>query len=98
MTVMVTGASDDLIEVRGDIDEEFDALGQAAQGAILGFSNGVVLRVTFDDDGVWRITPLHGASKVQITHTDDRTDVALISESVEWVVYGTAWAGWVDEK
>lgn len=96
MSTIITGASDDLIEVDGDISEEFNVLGNAAEGTILGFSNGTVLRVRFDDDGMWRITPLWHAGNVKIDHaTDDNegaySDVATIDEPVEWVVCGTEW-------
>lgn len=93
MAVTVCGASDDLIEVEGDIDEEFPAPGD---DAILGFSNGVVLRVLYDDDGIWRITPLAHSELVKITYADTHdedkyTDVATMA-SAEWVVCGVYWA------
>lgn len=43
MATTIYGASDDLIEVDGDITEEFDAIEQHPY--YLGFSTGVVLRI-----------------------------------------------------
>ncbi len=90
----VYGASDDLIEVEGDIREEFPATGE---DDLLALSNGVVLHVTYTDHGIWRIAPLAGGSRVTIDFapTDDEdnyTDRATITERVSWVVHGTGWA------
>ena len=95
MSIVVIGASDDLIEVDGDIREEFNVLGND-EGSILGFSNGTVLRVRYDDEGVWRITPLWHTTVVKIDYASDDTkytysDVATIDEPVDWVVCGTEW-------
>lgn len=98
MSVTVYGASDDLIEVEGALREEFSALDtDNDQGSILAFSNGVVLRVTYSKDGVWRIAPLAGGSRVTIdfapTDDDDNySDRARITEDVSWVVHGKEWA------
>jgi hypothetical protein len=94
MSVTVYGASDDLIEVEGDIREEFpwnDAL-----PAYLRFSNGVVLRVhwfTF-----WHITPVERADLVEVVQCpeddeDNYSDRATVSGDVAWVVCGSAWSG-----
>lgn len=55
--ITVNGASDDLIEIGGAIREEF-TLQDDEGGDLLAFSNGVVLRIRYTDDGVWRIEPL----------------------------------------
>jgi hypothetical protein len=97
MSVTVYGASDDLIEVVGDIREEFPW--HAADGtAFLGFSNGVVLRVAFSISGVWRIVPVAGTDLVQVTQCpegdeDNYSDRATVSGDVAWVVCGSSWAG-----
>jgi hypothetical protein len=95
--ITVSGASDDLIEVDGDIYEEFSALGGDDTGGILGFSNGVVLRIRYDEEGVWRITPITGASNVSIAlapeaDEDNYSDVATLLTPADWVVFGDAWA------
>jgi hypothetical protein len=92
MSITITGASDDLIEVDGDISEEFNP--SDGEDSLLGFSNGVLLRVRYDEDGIWRITPLAG--QVKMTHgsaVEDTNDVATLLTPADWVVCGTAWAG-----
>lgn len=54
--VMIYGASDDLIEVEGALVAEFNAFDED-EGVYLAFSDGTMLRVVYDDGGVWRITP-----------------------------------------
>jgi hypothetical protein len=94
VSITVYGASDDLIEVDGDIREEFSHYGDDA--ALLAFSDGTILRVLYGTDGIWRITPVATGS-AQLTHVfgqDDRehTDKATLDGDVRWVVYGTAMA------
>lgn len=96
--VTLSGASDDLIEVDGDIREEFNYLkNDEDDGAVLGFSDGTVLRIKFDadGDGNWRITPLiRGTAVLEIEQTtgEDGTDVATLDGEVGWVVHGLAYA------
>lgn len=96
-TTSVYGASDDLIEVEGGIREEFYLSSDDDDGDILAFSTGVVLRIRYSRDGVWRISPLAGASRVEIRlapadDEDNYSDVAVLLETPAWVVHGTGWA------
>ena len=50
--IKVYGASDDLIEIEGDINEEFDVYNQ---DSLLTFDDGTVLSVKYNNDGVWKI-------------------------------------------
>lgn len=100
MAITITGASDDLIEVDGDISEEFPyqkpGYGQPT-GDLLAFSDGTILRIEFTRDGVWRITPVvRGAAALTIEQApegDDNnyTDRATLDGAV-WVVQGMAYA------
>jgi hypothetical protein len=95
MPVTVYGASDDLIEVEGDIREEFPCRDDSEDN-LLAFSDGTVLRVAFDEDGIWRLTPVVTGSAA-LTHVfgqDDRehTDKATLDGDVRWVVYGSEMA------
>lgn len=54
-SVTIYGASDDLIEVEGDLSEEFSP-DSDDQETWLVFGDGTVLAVRYDDFGVWRIT------------------------------------------
>jgi hypothetical protein len=89
----IYGSSDDLIEVEGDITEEFNPTGD--DNNYLGFSDGTILKITYDDDGMWRIVPVvKGTAKlkiVQATDADaDYTDHAHLVGDVTWAMYGTA--------
>lgn len=94
----IYGASDDVIEVDGDISEEFTYLGKrhhpnSGDGDLLAFSDGTVLRVTFTASGVWRIAPVvRGSADLVIDQApegDDSnySDRATLSGAV-WVVHG----------
>ncbi len=88
----IYGASDDLIEVEGDIREEFSHASD--ERAYLAFSNGVMLAICYDQDGVWRITPVTTDATVTIAQApvDDESnysDRATINADVTWVLYGT---------
>ncbi|MEV5211245.1 hypothetical protein AB0K35_27615 [Micromonospora sp. NPDC053740] len=90
MPVVITGASDDLIEVDGDIREEFTYKNDN-EGDLLAFSDGTLLHVAFGRFGVWRITPLvQGSAKLTIVQQADYegTDTATLDGDVRWVVHG----------
>ena len=56
--ITVYGASDDLIEIEGDISEEFNYPYNADdKGVLLAFSDGTLARIKYDSGGMWRITP-----------------------------------------
>lgn len=93
MSVTVYGASDDLIEVEGDISEEYNAW--QADGKVLAFSDGTVLRISYTREGIWRIVPLaRGEGLLEITQAvsadDERySDRATIDGArISWCVYG----------
>ncbi len=96
MTIAICGASDDLIEVSGDIYEEFGYSGDKA-GDLLAFSDGTLLRICFGL--VWRITVVRaGAAGLTIVAApeddeDNYSDVATLTGDITWVVQGAAYAG-----
>ncbi len=89
----VYGASDDLIEVDGQVREEFPAPSKGP--ALLAFSDGTVLRIEFSDTGVWRIAPVTTGTAelgiVQAPEADDRdySDRATLTGEIRWVVLGS---------
>ncbi|SNR32992.1 hypothetical protein [Blastococcus mobilis] len=93
MSIVITGASDDLIEIDGDITEEF--YGNDEDGDLLAFSDGTVLRISYTRSGVWRIVPITtGPGFVGITQApegdeDNYTDRAEVTDAT-WVVHGKA--------
>lgn len=92
MTTKVYGSSDDLIEIEGDdITEEFYLSGE--QTGLLGFSDGTVLRVTYTDKGIWRITPVVCDQSFRLewapeNDDDNYSDLATINTNIEWVIFG----------
>jgi len=90
MTVKIYGASDDLIEVQGALNEEFP---YSDGDAFLGFSDGTLLRIRHDAEGIWRIMPVCAGPAFegveQAPENDDRnyTDRATLGD-VLWVLRG----------
>lgn len=88
--VMVTGASDDNIEVDGDICDEFQG---GDETAYLAFSDGTVLSVRYTDEGLWRINRIRGGSAAY-EHQDAEdpdgvyTDKVTLTGDLTWVVCG----------
>ena len=94
MSVLVYGSSDDLVEVEGDIEEEFNCYDEH-DGAVLVFSTGAVLRIVYDALGFWRVKTLlsgQGVSVVGATSLDgDYSDKATVAGAVSWVIYTRNW-------
>jgi hypothetical protein len=95
--ITVYGASDDLIEIEGDIREEFSA--SDVDGDLLAFSDGTLLRIRYTRDGVWRIETLVTAqSTLEIVPApaNDESNYSdratLTGAPITWVVRGSEWA------
>ena len=89
--VKIYGASDDLIEIEGDMRDELCHSGD--EPVLLGFSDGTILRVWYDEDGIWRIIRVSGGSAT-FTHEPgdveaDRVDVAHLEGDIRWCVMGS---------
>lgn len=94
----IYGASDDLIEIEGDIREEFNP-SDVDGPAFLAFSDGTLLQIQYGAGqlGFWRITPLlYGSakySKTEATNADDNySDVVTLEGDIKWVACGDQWA------
>lgn len=59
-TVTIYGSSDDLIEVEGDISEEF-----GHDNGFLFFDDGTIVQVEYNNGGVWRINIIEGPAKIK---------------------------------
>ena len=71
--VTVYGVSDDLIEIEGDMREEFTL--PASDAGYLAFSDGTLLSVRYSDEGVWRFAPIdHGSAWYSIEQAPDGDD------------------------
>ncbi len=95
MGIKIYGASDDLIEIKGDIEEEYNVhVFDDDDGRYLAFSDGTVARVYFDQEGIWRIHVVARGKATQ-SHTlpigeDDYTEVLELTDApIMWVVMGT---------
>ncbi|MCU1687838.1 MAG: hypothetical protein JWQ81_8577 [Amycolatopsis sp.] len=93
--ITLYGASDDLIEIDGDIREEFNPADgpDGDTGDLVTFSNGLVLRIRYTDGGFWRIDLVHGQDLVEIVpcpEDDEKnySDRATITGPVDWVTCG----------
>ena len=94
----ITGASDDLIEIDGVIREELNVVAWGDDSDdngdehLIAVSNGALLRVRYDEDGLWRFTILAEGdgtiAKVEGSVEDDRNDVVNITSpnGFKWVV------------
>ena len=96
-TLKIYGASDDLIEVEGEIHEEFSPL--ADEPSLLAFSDGTLLQIQYGagNKAFWRLQPLiYGAasySKVEATDEDENySDIVTLEGEIKWVVCGYQWA------
>ena len=95
-TVIVYGASDDLIEIEGDISEEISPNDESP--AKLAFSDGTVLSVVYDADGCWRVTRVVAGTatmeKVEAEGPDSKnySDRVTLTGDIKWVVAGNLMA------
>lgn len=92
--IQISGHSDDLIEIEGDISDELSATHDSDdQGDLLTFSDGTVLRVIYNDNGIWRITLVAQGSTVMTKDEnpeddDDRySDIVTLEGDIKWVVH-----------
>jgi hypothetical protein len=90
--LIITGASDDLIEISGDIGDEITH--EDDEDCFLAISDGSLFRVVYDDDGIWRFTQLAkglaNVVKVEGIVEDDTFDVITLTSDTpfKWVVVG----------
>ena len=102
MSVTVYGASDDLIYIEGDIDEELypreiEGGSGEADARILAFSDGTVLKILYDREGMWRIRRIASGTaeyrNVEAEDPNDRnnySDRATLTGDIKWCVPGDA--------
>ena len=93
----IYGASDDLVEIEGDISEEFNP-SDAGDPSLLAFSDGTLLQIQYGAQslGFWRIQPLvYGTAKyakTEATDEDDNySDIVTLDGDIKWVVFGDQW-------
>lgn len=87
----ITGASDDLIEIEGELSEEFNAYD--CTDALLSVSDGTLLQVDYDDDGIWRFKirfkgtcySHHVSGSVE----DDTNDEVHFNKGLKWIMFSS---------
>lgn len=86
---VITGASDDLIELSGELQEEFNCY-DCADGT-MAFSDGTLLKVDYDTDGIWRFRPLYKGclfEEIRIgSVTEDTNDEVYFAPGLKWCVF-----------
>jgi len=88
---VVTGASDDLIEINGELCEEFDACD--LNDGKLAFSDGTLLGAEYDSDGIWRFKVIFKGPcfdhKVEgcMNEDDGTNDEVHFKEGLAWAVF-----------
>lgn len=93
MSITIYGASDDLIEIEGDITEEFNWPFRDEEDGLLAISDGTLLRVKYDKDGIWRLSQVRSGlsylSKEEGDIEKDTPDKVMLSGyEIKWVVLG----------
>ena len=89
MSITIQGYSDDIIDLSGDIEDEL--LYDDGEPAVLVLSDGTVVEIEFNDDGIWKIALLCGGSgkyirEFEASFNDDRkySDVVTIEGDIVW--------------
>ena len=96
MTTKVYGASDDLIELDGDIDGEVNI---ASGSSLLMFSDGTLLEVGYGKGelAIWWINVLRPGelfnTKISCDNEDAQvySDVALFKDGLTWAYHSANW-------
>lgn len=92
-TVTIYGASDDLIELEGDIRDEINPRNED-EPTRLAFSDGTVLSVVYDSDGCWRVTRVaEGSAKMEKVEAEgpdsnNYSDRVTLTGEIRWCVAG----------
>ena len=90
--ITIYGASDDLIEIEGDILEEFNVYPEEHTRYLIAVSDGTLLKMWYDEDGIWRIQHLFGDvtrfTRIDGSVIDDTVDKVTIAGTIDWIVSG----------
>jgi hypothetical protein len=86
---MITGASDDTIEIYGELRDEFSSAYCVC--GIMAVSDGTLLNVKYDEDGIWRFTTKIKGSlfdyKVDGDVEKDTNDKIYFKTGLKWVAF-----------
>jgi len=92
--IKVYGHSDDLIEIEGDISEEFSWCKDDDEPAYIGFSDGTVLRIIYDETGLWKIVVINEGDATIVkefeatdSDSDSYSDIVVVKNAIlDWVM------------
>lgn len=90
MQTRIYGSSDDLIEVEGKIEEEFDHYSN--KPALLVFSDGTILTMSYGKNGmgIWQIMVIVEGDSFEsfsIATTEKEHSDQVILNDVDWVIF-----------
>lgn len=92
--INIYGAGDDLVEVEGDITEEFVYRQEGEEPGFIGCSDGTIMTIEYGAGGIWRINRLREGtakfSKVEGLDDDDHSDRVTLEGDIGWVIFGIA--------
>jgi len=101
MATKIYGGSDDLIEIKGDINEEIGNYGtdERNSGNLLAFSDGTILDVKYGkpQGGIWAITLLSRGElfdRIVVCDNEDAdiySDVAHLKDGITHVFSAPEW-------
>lgn len=98
-TVKIYGASDDLVEVEGDVNG-CNEYGSFDKATYIHLSTGDVFKAEYTDEGVWKVDRFrNGKKKLSIAKEphadgddpDPYTDTVTITGDIKWV---DVWSNW----
>ncbi len=94
----ITGHSDDIVSVSGDVDEEFASLEADEREVCIGASDGSVIACRYGEHGIWRfgVAKMGAGTQINIipcpdpTGEDKYTDTAVLTrqDPFDWVMCG----------
>jgi len=86
---VITGASDDLLEISGELEEEFNAY-ECSNGTMT-FSDGTLLTVIYDENGIWRFIPIYKGNlfekEIVGSVGEDTNDEVYFKTGLKWCAF-----------
>jgi hypothetical protein len=106
MKTRIYGSSDDLVEVDGEIYDEYGNYNQAEKGILIKASDGTRAVIKYSEDGEWKVEIKDKGNLFEKViesvgddneHTDEDakecssySDVIVFLEGLEWIEVGNA--------
>lgn len=84
---VVTGISNDIIKINGDLQNEFNAYD--CTSGIIAFSDGTLLRVFYDLIGRWKFKTLYNGTllKDTVNGSVDEHDKVYFNKGLKWCIF-----------